>query len=207
MGTRVRRMIVALWVLTMGISVAQAEEAKSSQPAMDPAKEAAMAAMQKYASPSEGHKALEPFVGTWTYTAMWQMSPDSPSESMKGSAINTLILGGRFLKQEIRGEAGDHPPFEGVGFIGYDNLRREYQSVWFDNMASGIMMGTGGFDAATQTLTDQGEFSCPLTMETHRPFRSVWKVIDPDHNTYESYMRTPDGKEFRAMEIDYARVQ
>ena len=100
-----------------------------------------------------------------------------------------------------------HPPCEGIGFLGYTNLRQEYQSVWFDNMMTGMMVGTGEFDAATKTLTDEGDFSCPVTGETHRWYRTAWTVVDPDHTTYESYSRTPEGREFKSMEIRYTRAQ
>ena len=46
-----------------------------------------------------------------------------------------------------------------------------------------------------------------MTGETHRQFRAVWTVVDQDHNTYENYMHTPDGREFKAMEIRYTRTQ
>ncbi len=74
-------------------------------------------------------------------------------------------------------------------------------------MATGMMMGTGAFDAATKTLTDQGDFSCPMTGEAHRQFRTAWKVVDQNHNLYENYMRTPEGREFKSMEIHYTRVE
>ncbi len=207
MRAMIRFMIVVSWVLVLHGRFAHAESAKSAQPAMSPEKQAAMEVMQQLGSPSEGHKALEPFVGTWSYTAQWWMSPEAPPESMTGTATNSLIFGGRFLKQEFRGEVQSQPPFEGIGYIGYDNIRKAYQSVWLDNMATGMMVGAGAFDAATQTLTDQGDFSCPLTGEAHRPFRAVWKVVDQNHMTYESYMRTPEGREFKSMEIHYTRAQ
>ena len=135
--------------------VAHAAE-KADKPAMDPEQQAAMEAMQRLGSPSESHKALEPLAGTWNYTAEWRMSPDGPAESMTGTSVNTLIFSGRFLKQEISGTpmAEGQPPFEGIGFIGYDNLRKEYQTVWFDTMMTGMMRGIGKFDAATKTLSE-----------------------------------------------------
>ncbi len=202
--------VTGVWVLALGAGLAQAEQATPVQPpAMDPAKQAAMEAMQRLGSPSEGHKALEPLAGTWSYTAQWWMSPDEPPQSMTGTALNSLLFGGRFLKQEIRGEAMEEgqPPFEGSGFTGYDNLRKEYQTVWFDNMNTSMMRGAGQFDAATKTLSDEGDFSCPITGETHRWYRTAWTVVDQDHTTYESYSRTPEGREFKAMEIRYTRVQ
>ena len=213
MHALIRWMVLSSWVVALHGGVVQAESAKPVeqgkmvQPVMDPAKQAMMEAMKKAGSPNEGHKVFEPLVGTWTYTAQWWMSPEAPSESMTGSASNSLLFGGRFLKQEIRGQAEGQPPFEGLGFLGYDNLRKEYQSVWLDNMSTGMMIGKGQFDPAANTLTDQGEFSCPLTMETRRSFRSVWKIVDSEHTLYETYMRTPEGREFKAMEIHYTRAQ
>jgi hypothetical protein len=201
--------MVGLWVLAVSAGVGQAEQGKPVQPAaMDPAKQAAMEAMQRLGSPSEGHAALAPLAGAWSYTAQWWMAPDEAPQAMTGTAVNTVIFGGRFLKQEVRGEpmGEGRPPFEGLGFTGYDNIRKEYQSVWFDNMMTGMMGGEGRFDAATRTLSGEGEFSCPMTGETHRWYRTAWRVVDQDHTTYESYSRTPEGREFRSMEIRYTRT-
>ena len=208
MSRSVRSMGMLSCAMMLSAGYVLAQPPKANQPATAaPSNEAAMAAMQKLGSPSEGHKALEPLVGTWTYTAQWWMAPDAPPEAMTGRSVNSLVFGGRFLKQEIQGEAQGQPPFEGLGFTGYDNIRKEYQTVWFDNMATGMMVGNGQFDAATNTLTDQGEFSCPMTGETHRMFRSVVKTVDPTHYVYESYMRTSEGREYKAMEILYTRAQ
>ncbi len=200
---------------TVGMGLARAEQPRaveptqpaSAEPAMDPAKQAAMEAMQKLGSPTEGHKVFEPLVGQWTYTAQWWMAPEAPPESMTGTSTNSLIFGGRFLQQQVRGQGEGQPPFEGLGVLGYDNIRKEYQSLWLDNMATGMMNGTGQFDAPTSTLTEQGEFSCPMTGEAHRPFRSVWKLVDQDHSLYESYSRAPDGREFKTLELRYTRAQ
>ena len=207
MRTAVRLMAGVAGIVALSIGIARAEQAKPLQPPINPEQQAKMEAMQKLGSPSEGHKALEPLVGTWSYTAQMWMSPDAPPESMTGTTVNTVIFGGRFLKQEIAGQAEGWPPFEGVGFTGYDNIRKEYQTVWFDNMNTSMMRGDGQFDAATNTLTDQGDFSCPMTGEAHRWYRSAWTVVDANHTTYASYSKTPEGKEFKSMEIHYTRAQ
>ncbi len=198
-------------MLVVGMGLAQAEETKkaapAAAPAADAAKDAAMAAMKQAGAPGEAHKALEPFAGAWTYAAEWWTAPNAPPQTMAGISVNTLIFGGRFLKQEIRGNAKDQPPFEGLGYTGYDNLRKEYQTVWLDNMATGMMVGSGRFDTAAKGVTAAGDFSCPITGETHRKFRVVWMVVDANHNTYENYMSGPDGNEFKSMEIRYTRAQ
>ena len=200
--------------LVIGTGLAHAEQVKpavapaaAAPAAPDQAMQAAMAKMQELGSPNEAHKALAPLEGSWTYDGQWWTAPNAAPERMTGTATNALIFGGRFLKQDLRGEAKDMPPFEGVGYTGYDNLRKEYQTVWFDNMATGLMTGSGQMDAATKALTQSGDFSCPMTGETHRKFRSVWTIVDANHNIYENYMSGPDGAMFKSMEIRYTRAQ
>jgi hypothetical protein len=198
----------ARWFVAAALLVASPARAEETPaPAADAAKDAMMAAMAEYGTPGEPHKALEAFVGDWTYTAEYRMGPDEPAQPMAGTASFSLIFDGRFLLQEVQGEAGEeHPPFEGIGYTGYDNLRQAYQSVWFDNMGTGFMSSSGEWDAASASLKEQGAFSCPLTQETHRRYRSVWQVVDGDHLLYETYMYAPDGQEYQAMVIRYARA-
>jgi hypothetical protein len=204
----VRSIVAVSCVFALGTGLAQAEPASKPAAPADAEKEAAMAAMMKLGSPSEGHKALEPLVGKWNYTMQMRMAPDAPPQTMSGTATNELLYGGRFLKQRVQGAAtADFPAFEGTGITGYDNIRKEYQTVWFDSMASGIAMGTGQHDPAAKTLTFTGDFSCPMTGEAHRAFRDVWKIVDNDHLAFESYSKAPAGTEFKSMEIQYTRAQ
>ncbi len=201
------RVIVAASVVALAAGVARADDAKSAKPPMDPAKQAAMEKMMKLGSPSEAHKVFEPLAGNWTYTGQFWMDPASPPETMTGTGTNSLIYGGRFLKEEFRGQSPDQPPFEGTGYLGYDNIRKEYTSIWLDNMSTGVMISTGQYDPATKSIAEKSDFSCPITGETHRQARAVWTIVDQNHNTYTSYMTAPDGHEFKAMELRYTRTQ
>ena len=98
-------------------------------------------------------------------------------------------------------------PFEGLGLTGYDNVKGEYQSIWLDNMMTGMMYGTGSFDAAKKTVKVSGNFSCPMTGDKNRWYRYEWKVIDNDHHSYISYSKSPNGKEFKEMEISFTRAK
>ena len=202
---RARYLLAAVFVIGLAACPVRAEE--QAKPAGDAAAEQEMMKKwQEAATPGEAHKRLESLVGNWSHTVRWSMTPDEKPTESKGTNTNTMILGGRFLKQETQGEAMGQP-FEGLGISGYDNVRKEYNSVWIDSMGTGMMTGTGQFDAAQNAITEKGEFSCPITGNQHMIYRSVWKIIDPNHYTYEMYTAAPDGKEFRSMDIAYERVQ
>ena len=92
------------------------------------------------------------------------MKPGDKAQESTGTAEHMWVLGGRYLKQDFKGTwAGQ--PFEGTGYTGYDNVRQEYQTMWLDNMATGMMQVSGSFEPGTKTLKQSGHFACPMTNE------------------------------------------
>jgi uncharacterized protein DUF1579 len=166
--------------------------------------DAMMEKWKEFATPNENHRVLAILVGNWDYTIKWWMSPDAKPEVSKGTSKIEWIMGGRFVEHRVEGTSMGQP-FEGMGIIGYDNEKKQYESVWIDNMGTGIMRGNGNYDPNTKTFTEQGTFSRPA--EGQKSYRDVTKIRDKNHFTYEWYMAGPDGKEFRAMEIAYTRKQ
>ena len=85
---------------------------------LDPAMEAQMAEMMKYANPGPQHEKLKAMVGTWDATIKsWSGTPE-PMVST-GVMKNEMMLGGRLLESEFKGKWMDQP-FEGYGLTGYD---------------------------------------------------------------------------------------
>lgn len=197
-----RFVVVSLAILVAGGLEAADQKSKAKEMQMDPAMQEAM----KRAAPGENHNALEPFAGRFTTTSRMWMKPGEPPQESTGSAEHTWVLGGRFLKMDVRGDMGGQT-FQGLGYLGYDNIRGEYTAVWLDNMSTGIARASGQFDPATKKYTESGTFSCPMTGETDRRFRGEWKVIDNNTLSYTMYNPGPDGKEVKGMEISYKRVK
>jgi hypothetical protein len=187
--------------LCIVIATQAGEESKEKQDS-EHDHDAMMEKWKEFSTPNENHKVLDTLVGDWDYMIKSWMSPDAKPEESKGTSGIKSIMGGRFIEQAVEGTSMGQP-FEGMGIMGYDNEKKQYQSVWIDNMGTGIMTGSGNYDPNTKTLTDQGKFSCPA--EGEKSYRAVLKMIDNDNFTYEWYMAGPDGKEFRAMEIVYTR--
>ncbi len=180
------------------------EEAQAPAQEMDPKMAAMMEKFKAYSTPTENHRALDILIGNWDYTIKWWMAADKTPEESVGVSEVTWILNGRFLSQKINGTSMGQP-FEGIGIVGYNNLKKTYETIWIDNMATGMMIGTGQFNAANKTMMEEGNFSCPLVDGT-RGYRTTMKIQDNDHYSYEMYMTDVDsGKEFKAMEINYTR--
>jgi hypothetical protein len=197
--------VLGLILLANTAAYAESQLADPGVAAPSPEQQAKMEKMMALMAPGGPHKALEAFAGNWNYTAKFWMAPDAKPDESTGTAEHTMIYAGRFLKQDVKG-TWMNQPFEGAGFTGYDNIRGQYQTLWVDGMATGMMWVSGQWDAATNTLKQSGTNSCPLTGEKDRQGRSEWTAIDSGHNTYSSYASGPDGKEFKMMEIQYTRT-
>ncbi len=168
--------------------------------------DAMMKEWAKWATPGGMHKHLEKFVGTWSVaTKMW-MDPSAPPMESKGTATNTLVLEGRWLRQEYAGDMMGMP-FQGIGMTGYDNFRQQFISTWIDNISTTMMYSTGTCNEAGTEFNMSGTMDEPITGERGKKFRHVWKVANADSHVFEAYDNIPGKGEVRVMELTYTRVK
>jgi Protein of unknown function (DUF1579) len=163
---------------------------------------AMMEAMNKAATPSEPHKKLDVFAGTWdTKLHMW-MAPGTPPMTITGTSENRWTLGGRYLEQRFKGSFMN-TPFEGVGYTGYDNVKKQYWGSWMDNMSTAMTVTTGWMPDA-KTWLFSGSMTDPMTGKDARMEERI-TVTDADHHVLEMFGPTPDGTMYKMMEVHYAR--
>lgn len=156
-------------------------------------------------APVDGHRKLEPFVGTFHAEVKMWMGPGEP-QSSTGTMQNTMDLGGRFLNQVYRGDQteGPFPNFEGRGYWGFNKTSSKFEGFWIDTACTVMQNETGDVDASGKVWTMTGEMTCPSTGQPMTK-KSVITLEDDDHHTMEMYFPGPDGGEFKTMEIKYSR--
>jgi hypothetical protein len=158
-------------------------------------------------TPTDAHKKLALQAGNWTYTTKSWHTPESQPESSPGTSVMKMVLGGKYLQQDAKGTAMGMP-YEGMGLIGYDTLKKRYDTIWLDNMSTAIVSGHGELDQKNQILKDQGEFTCPMEKDLNGKYRAEWKMVDQNNMIYTMFMNAAGtGKEFKMMEITYKRVK
>lgn len=161
---------------------------------------AMMKAWQEYATPTEPHKRMASETGTWTEDLTFWMSPDDKNpQKYTATAEVKMILGGRYQEQKHKGIVMGSD-FEGISTLAYNNASGEYTSTWIDNMATGLMVGTGKYDEATKSTTFLGEMVDPLTKKSKKT-RQIVTIVDENTQKLEGFDEDPNGKEFKSMEI------
>jgi hypothetical protein len=136
-------------------------------------------------------------VGNWTTKQSMWMDEKSPPQTSTGRAVQTAILGGR----QIRFGGA---PFEGTGLMGYDNAAKRYVSTWTDTMVTGIVVGQGQYDEASNSYTLHNRMSDPMHPGQESKMREVLKVVDADHLVQEMF-EMHGGKEVRTLRIEFTR--
>lgn len=157
-------------------------------------------AWQEYATPGEMHKKMANDVGTWNEELTFWMGPDDTKPTKATTVSQTkMIMNGLYQESRHTGNMMGMP-FEGVSTVAYDNASQEYISTWIDNMGSGIMIMRGNYDEASKTIKMEGECTDPITKK-QKKIREVITMIDANTQKMEMYDMSPDGKEYKSMEI------
>ncbi len=164
--------------------------------------DSAMKAWQTYMTPGDVHKMLATSDGTWNEDITMWMAPGMEPTKSTATAVNKMILGGRYQQSTHTGSFNGMP-FEGISLLGYDNAKKVFLSSWIDNMGTGIMQMQGTWDPATKTILFTGTSVDPMTGKDVF-VKQTFANIDNNTQKMEMYM-TQDGKEFKTMEIKLTR--
>ncbi len=173
------------------------------QQQMSPEEQKMMAAWQKFMTPSEGHKALESMVGNWDAKVTMWPAPGAPPQVSNATSISEWVLGNRYVQERVGGSFMGMP-FQGIGYTGYDNGKKQYVGTWIDNFGTGVMTSTGSSSDNGKSFTFKATTTDPMTGKDMSSESKV-TVADADHHTMEMWGPAPDGKMFKMMTIEYTR--
>lgn len=188
---------------TLVVGTLVAGLALASEKKADPKTEEMMKKMEAAGTPGAAHQALEPLIGNWNAEVKMWMAPDAPPTVTKATAKTTWAMNGRFVQQEFNGEFMGKP-FRGLGFTGYDNTKKQYNSVWIDDMNTAMHTSEGQAEDGGKVITLEGNYDCPMTGEKGKASKEVVRIINRDKHIFE--MHDPSkGDKSKTMEITYTR--
>lgn len=152
-------------------------------------------------TPGEAHKKLDVFAGKFQVKTTFWPAPGADPLTMDGTSETRWIMDGRVLEQKFKGSFMG-APFEGTGFNGYDNVKKQYWATWMDSMSTGFFLTHGSLEGSTWSYS--GMMPDPVT---GKDVRSDSKVIvkSADVHIMEMWGPGPDGKMFKNMEMVYTR--
>jgi hypothetical protein len=182
----------------MGFSISSAQEWDQEK----------MKEMMELAKPGPEHKMLEKMVGTWEQTVKIWMKPGAEPAEMKGTSVNKMILGGRFLQSNVSGGEGEMK-MEGLNLMGYDRRHKHFTTVGFDTWGTYYVTAAGPYNEETNSIFMYGEDE-EVTMEMTQKYNIIVRFVDDDTFVSEIIFkdkRTPDESEFKMVQVTNKRVK
>src|ERR1700739_4141049 len=79
-------------------------------------------AWQTYMTPGDVHKMIAKYDGKWNEDVSFWMQPGAAPSTNKATAVNQMILGGRYQQSTVTGDMMG-TKFEGFSLLGYDNAK------------------------------------------------------------------------------------
>jgi hypothetical protein len=121
-----------------------------------------------------------------------------------GTVVNSMILEGRIRREEFHAEIMTMK-FNGIGELGFDNHLRKYWLTWADNFSTQLMYLEGSAEAGGKELVFHGKVNKPVQQINGVPMKCVYRLIDENNYTFESWEHVGTPQEFRTLEIHYKR--
>lgn len=165
----------------------------------------AMAAWQATTSPSIYHERLDYFVGEWDVAVkMWWGGSDAPAQESAGKATYKWFFPDKWLSHEYEGSMMGMD-FKGFGLWGYDNYRREYISLWVDDMGTTMSTSSGRLDQTGKVITLYSQMDEPMTGDLGKAIKYVYRIIDDNEHIFEMHDLAIGGDNTMVMEFTYTR--
>jgi hypothetical protein len=181
-----------------------AQEQKTEEPSPAQMQEM-MKKWQDAMTPGEGHAYLQFLVGEWSVESrVWMKGPDGPPEITKGSSSMKPVLGGRFIRQDMKGSMMGKP-MNGIGFMGYDNFKKAYVGFWIDNTSTALFTMEGSANADHTLFTLTGKADDPMTGEKDKPVVYIWRVVDKSTHVFEIHDPAIPGGNTKVVEMTYRK--
>jgi hypothetical protein len=152
--------------------------------------------------PGPPHEALRQLSGTWTAKAEPKVG-DAPVEESEATAKISMMLDGRFMREEYKGVMMGMP-FTSYKLLGYNNGSNKYEGVWTYTLGTNMMTLSGTSEDGGSTITCDSTFD--NEMGVGETVTITYKIVDPDHFTVTmGGAEMPDGSAGSEMEIVYTR--
>jgi len=156
--------------------------------------------------PGKGQKFLSQHCGSWSWTSTAKTSPGGESKTYTGEMKSNMSFDGRYKFESIEGDRNQGPHrFEALNITGYDNKRKVFVSSWIDNTMTSIFTAEGVPNDDWTEINWVQDRTNQMTGEIDK-LRVVESFHSPGKFSITEYWPGPDGKEFKAVEIQFSRI-
>jgi hypothetical protein len=165
--------------------------------------EAALKVIESTMTPGEGQQRLDAMIGTFAVKIRTWSDPATPPVESLATSINAWVLDQRYVQSMLSGHVLG-APFNGIGYMAFDNVTKTYQAAWMDTGSTGITWYTGGMDASGKSATLKASIADPLTKKPTSVELRLTFASNGDHVT-EVWGKGSGRQMFKLMDLQYTK--
>lgn len=196
MSDRIR--IPALMAIACGLAAVAGAQATP-----DAAKARTVMALHAAMDPGEGHRKLEPMVGTFDVRVRTWLDPSQPPVESMAVAVSTWVLGNRYVQTMLSGfTLGE--AWNGIAYAGYDTIAKKYVATYMDSGGTGMDWFTGLMSPDGKSGTLAATSYDAITLEPVKTELRLRITPSGDHVT-EVWQADRSGKWVKMIELQYTR--
>jgi len=144
-------------------------------------------------------------VGTFDVKIRIWVDPAKPPIESQATSVSVWVLGHRYIQVMLSGHSLDQP-FNGIGYIAYDNAAKSYQVAWMDDGSTAMTLYQGAFAGTGKTATLKAIVRSAVTGKP-TPVEMRMTLADNGDHVTELWGQGPGGKMFRMMELQNTRTK
>jgi uncharacterized protein DUF1579 len=129
--------------------------------------------------------------------------PVSAADDRDGKSVDTAVLGGRQIHTQFSNRFLSQP-FNGIDFMGYDNVRGKYTASWIDDIHR-LHDQRRRLRSGDEHLHFVAEMADPMKDGAPVRIRESVRIIDADH--VMEMFEARDGHDVCTMQIDHTRAK
>lgn len=174
----------------------------------DKAKEAEAALTARYerlATIGEEHKWMGNFVGKWKTTSKVLLKPNTPVIETAGTSEFKLLMDGRFLI-ESNSSTGAQGNSTGMGVIGFNNVTKKYERVWFDSRSTAMVKSEGDYAKDRDEILWTDQWTDPGAAQITKTTSSLRRLNDKQF-VFTQSITLPNNEAFVGLVIQYQKAE
>jgi len=176
---------------------------KNATAASDIASEAK--AIESAITPGEGQKKLDAMIGTFSVKILTWATPTADPVESQATSISNWVLGQRYVQSMLSGYVNGEP-FNGIGYMAFDNVTKTYQAAWMDTGSTEITWYKGNMDATGKSALMKASVANPVTAKP-TPLELRVVIDSSGNHITELWGKGLGHKMFKMMELHYTKTQ
>ena len=151
-----------------------------------------VSAQLEFPTPTDEHKWLKKFVGTWEVASKAKMGEDLPA--MESTAtMKSEMLGEFWLVNTMDGNVGGMT-FRGIQTIGFDAKKKKYVGTWVDSVNNYLWHYEGTVDDSGKKIVLEAEGPNMMDPGKMSKYRDAYEFKGDDVMIATSSIQGEDGK-------------